>query len=39
MITRSVAYGRTNLATLGRGLRWRLSHGSLATRFWPAERH
>lgn len=37
MITRAIGYGRTNLATLARGLRWRLSEDSLASKPWPAK--
>ena len=37
MFTRSIAYGRMNFATLGRGLYWRLSEDSLTSKFVPAE--
>ena len=35
--TRSIAFGRISLATLGRGLRWRLLQDVQAPRFWPDE--
>jgi len=38
MISRSATYGRTNLATLGRGLRWRLLEDTLPPKFWTGDR-